>query len=1000
MAARQCIPSRVRAFTSVVDRRISAESILEAYASSGGRTEEVSYHVARLMELAKSRDKVAMDDPRYLSMLAQVARHRISFTTQMLCGVVEALGRLGRSDLLSDTYTTLILSSLEYLGPDVLTVVAKTYAMHNIQGEGAQKIFAVLDQRIQEERNTFTLVDLCTAMLSSEIYRERNPSSKRRTPDYPAILADLIAAKERLSTPELADALRAFSIVYRRRLEERDGGIRDLADALLASEERPPQLASSVTSLLDLDLPDHAAGLLRRHLTTTDESPGRRHSAREAVSLIRVMTRLHKSREAETRKWWQPTVDALYLDVIAGLADLDTAQSMHLLRAIAQGRVSRVCPSRELKKEVIPLLMTEVLREIRSLPPSTVAFALRCCVKLQYWDSDFLAGASKVFLDRMEEYLGGLSGRVRSSVSFGGVSSHAEYHGLRRWDSLVGIVLGTQGPAMRGLVPASFLTLYNTLVQSSGMKVFEYPSRALASCLWALTKAGLDSKEVAEKAVLCARDRVMEMTPQDATTIAWTMARARFRADALKYLTPMLSRALREERMNARDKAMLLWTIAEHSSDGLLENPPLEDFSTLAEGITRDLGASLISDSFTNADIIVLLLSLSQCGRSPEDAKTAILSLHRALYGRVNSLDLSSLCFAWFLIAVSELSDPALQGPIALATARKMSRRGITASAQDAANAILALQKSSGIDDIEKLIREPLRTACMKAIVDEPQKGRDEGMTPNALRTFSLRAMAGPEALRLGSEEVDRIVSALTDCTPGFSQQQQVRCLMSLAKLLKRHGKSKENELLAAITQVQDALLLTASNSRPKGSDLLAMCWSQLKLTQYLSRTGGTLSPGNRKFLSRLRRTMHHAVEQRRIPWPELCENIQLLHSAGVFDSLSYEAKSELWRSASYRQKKGVPRPERRDASLGAGVDPRSGLKGLHKKFRTPAATKHAYFQISESKLVEEKTEPEEEELFDKDRIYGGMQPSRKIPAQSFIEQVRRLKEQEGRNAR
>ncbi|KAF4750627.1 hypothetical protein FOZ62_027385, partial [Perkinsus olseni] len=235
------------------------------------------------------------------------------------------------------------------------------------------------------------------------------------------------------------------------------------------------------------------------------ESPGRRHSAREAVNLIRVMTRLHRSREAEKRNWWQPTVDALYLDVIAGLAHLDTAQSMHLLRAIAQGRVSRVCPSKELKKEVIPLLMTEVLREIRSLPPSTVAFALRCCVKLQYWDSDFLAGASKVFLDRMEEY----------------------------------------------------------------------PSRALASCLWALTKAGLDSKEVAEKAVLCARDRVMEMTPQDATTITWTIARARFRADALKYLTPMLSRALREERLNARDKAMLLWTIAEHSSDGLLEDPPL-----------------------------------------------------------------------------------------------------------------------------------------------------------------------------------------------------------------------------------------------------------------------------------------------------------------------------------------------------------------------------------------------------------------------------------------
>ncbi|KAF4751365.1 hypothetical protein FOZ63_026522, partial [Perkinsus olseni] len=369
-------------------------------------------------------------------------------------------------------------------------------------------------------------------------------------------------------------------------------------------------------------------------------------------------------------------------------------------------------------------------------------------------------------------------------------------------------------------------------------------------------------------------------------------------------------------------------------------------------------------------------------------------------YGRVNSLDLSSLCFAWFLIAVSELSDPALQGPIALATAQKMSRPGITASPQDAANAILALQKSSGIDDIEKLVREPLRTACMKAIVDEPRKGRDEGMTLNAWRTFLLRAMAGPEALRLGSEEVDRIVSALTDCTPGFSQQQQVRCLMSLAKLLKRHGKSKENELLAAITKVQDALLLTAPNSRPKGSDLLAMCWSQLKLTHYLTRTGGSLSQGNRKFLSRLRRTMHHAVEQRRIPWPELCENIQLLHSAGVFDSLSYEAKSELWRSASYRQKKGVPRPERRDASLGAGVDPRSGLKGLHKKFRTAATTKHAYFQISENKLVEEKTEPDQEELFDKDRIYGGMQPSRKIPAQSFIEQVRRLKEQEGQAVR
>ncbi|KAF4706467.1 hypothetical protein FOZ63_033100 [Perkinsus olseni] len=679
MAARRCIPSRVRAFTSVVDRRISAESILEAYASSRGRTEEVSYHVASLMELAKSRDRVAMDDPRYLTMLAQVARHRTSFTTQMLCGVVEALGRLGRSDLLSDTYTTLILSSLEYLGPDVLTVVAKTYAMHNIQGEGAQKIFAVLDQRLQEERNTFTLVDLCTAMLSSEIYRERNPSSKRRTPDYTAILAVLVATKERLSTPELADALRAFSIAYRhRRPEERDGGIRDLADALLASEEPPSQLASSVTSLLDLDLPDHADRLLRRHLTTADvgrESPGKRHSAREAVRLIRVMTRLHKSREAETRKWWQPTVDALYLDVIAGLVDLDTTQSLHLLRAIAQGRVSRVCPSKKLKKEVIPLLMTEVLREIRSLPPSTVAFALRCCVKLQYWDSDFLAGASKVFLDRMEEYLGGLSGR---------------------------------GPALRGLVPASSLTLYNTLVQSSGMRVFEYPSRALASCLWALTKAGLDSKEVAEKAVLCARDRVMEMTPQDATTIAWTMARARFRADALKYLTPMLSRALREERMNARDKAMLLWTIAEHSSDGLLEDPPLEDFSTLAEGITRDLQASLISDSFTNADIIVLLLSysrLSQCGRSPEDAKTAILSLHRALYGRVNSLDLSSLCFAWFLIAVSELSDPALQGPIALAAAKKMSRPGITASPQDAANAILALQKSSG--ELSRLVDAP-----------------------------------------------------------------------------------------------------------------------------------------------------------------------------------------------------------------------------------------------------------------------------------------------------
>ncbi|KAF4724297.1 hypothetical protein FOZ63_033564, partial [Perkinsus olseni] len=367
-----------------------------------------------------------------------------------------------------------------------------------------------------------------------------------------------------------------------------------------------------------------------------------------------------------------------------------------------------------------------------------------------------------------------------------------------------------------------------------------YPSRALASCLWALTKAGLDSKEVAEKAVLCARDRVMEMTPQDDTTITWTMARARFRADALKYLTPMLSRALREKRMNARDKAMLLWTIAEHSSDGLLEDPPLEDLSTLAEGITRDLQASLISDSFTNADIIVLLLSysrLAQCGRSPEDAKTAILSLHRALYGRVNSLDLSSLCFAWFLIAVSEFSDPALQGPIALATAQKMSRPGITASPQDAANAILALQKSSGIDDIEKLIREPLRTACIKAIVDEPHA------RANHLLTL---AMAGPEALRLGSEEVDRIVSALTDCAPGFSQQQQVRCLMSLAKLLKRHGKSKESELLAAITQVQDALLLTASNSRPKGSDLLAMCWSQLKLTQYLTRTGGSLSQDNR----------------------------------------------------------------------------------------------------------------------------------------------------------
>ncbi|KAF4649711.1 hypothetical protein FOL47_001790, partial [Perkinsus chesapeaki] len=37
------------------------------------------------------------------------------------------------------------------------------------------------------------------------------------------------------------------------------------------------------------------------------------------------------------------------------------------------------------------------------------------------------------------------------------------------------------------------------------------------------------------------------------------------------------------------------------------------------------------------------------------------------------------------------------------------------------------------------------------------------------------------------------------------------------------------------------------------------------------------------------------------------------------------------------------------------------------------------------------KTEPDEEELFDKDRIYGGMQPSGSIPAQSFIEQVRPL---------
>ncbi|EER00562.1 hypothetical protein Pmar_PMAR010787, partial [Perkinsus marinus ATCC 50983] len=52
---------------------------------------------------------------------------------------------------------------------------------------------------------------------------------------------------------------------------------------------------------------------------------------------------------------------------------------------------------------------------------------------------------------------------------------------------------------------------------------YMFPARALASCLWALTRAGLDSKEIAEKAVLCARDRVMEMTPQDATTITWAL---------------------------------------------------------------------------------------------------------------------------------------------------------------------------------------------------------------------------------------------------------------------------------------------------------------------------------------------------------------------------------------------------------------------------------------------------------------------------------------------
>ncbi|EER10896.1 hypothetical protein Pmar_PMAR021371 [Perkinsus marinus ATCC 50983] len=756
---------RVRAFSTEVGFPANADTILELYAPHLERSQQkVAFHVANLMKLAKFRDDIKVDDPRYLSLLAEISRYRSSLTSQMLCVVVEALGRLGRPELLSGEYTAvvlefleeaifaLILSSLEYLATDVLTVVAKTFA----------------------------LADLCTAILSSERHRKKNPSSARGELAYESIIAELLADKEKLSANDLAQALRGLSIAYGR-VPERFDGIENLAEALLACKEPPRALAFSVASLIDLNLPNHAYQLLRKHLDVTEKRKIR--STRNAVEIIRVMTRLKSS---EDRKWWRAAV--------TGLASLNTTQALILLRAITEGRTSRVYPSKELYKGIVPLLMMEILREIRTLPPSTIAFTLRSCVKLQYWDSDFLAGASKVFLDKMEE------------------TNYSE--------QVVAIITVPNG----------------------------------------------------------------------------------------------------------------------HSSDGLLEDPPLEDFSTLADGITKELPSSLIRDDFSNADIIVLILGysrLSQAGRSPEDSKTAVLALHRAIYGRMNSLDLSSMCFSWFLIAVSELSDPALQGPIALATAQKISQPGIVVRTQDAANVILALQKStSGIKDIEKLVREPLRVACMKAIVDK-SGGKEEINYCDHLLTL---AMAGPEALRLDSEQIGEIVSILVERISELSQQQQV----------------------------QEMLLPSTSNLRTKSSDLLALCWSQLKLTQYLTRSGDSLSGENRKFLGRLRRTMHHAVEQRRIPWPELCENIQLLHSAGVFDSLSYEARSELWRSASYRQKKGVPRPERREGLLRAGVDPRSGLKGLHKKFRTPAVTKHAHFQIAENKLVEEKTEPEEEELFHK----------------------------------
>ncbi|KAF4653887.1 hypothetical protein FOL47_010240 [Perkinsus chesapeaki] len=749
-------------------------------------------------------------------------------------------------------------------------------------------------------------------------------------------------SKESLSTSEITDFMRAISIACRDDKEKPDG-IDKLSSTLLEMDGRCHNLASAVGAMLDLGMQDKAYNLLRKQLRPKEEEPQNpvRRSTKEAVSLIRVMTRLKRCEVGgSSREWWNNIVDELYLDVISGFAELNAQQSLWLLHAIALGGAMRVCPTKELKREVVPLLMTEVLREIRTLPPETVAFALRSCVKLQYWDSDFLAGASKVFLDKMEEEFREILSYFsadKGSLTVMDLIDHRDFLEATAFNSRRQFV-HRRSEAFREVKLEAY--------QARG-----YPARALSSCLWALTRAGLDSREVAEKAVLCARDRVMEMTPRDATTTVWALARARFRADALKYLTPMLSRCIREKNITSTDKAMLLWTIAEHSSDGLLEDPPWDDFSMLAEAITKDLQTTLINDQFNNSDILVLLLSysrLSQCGRSPEDSKPAVLALHRAFYGRANSLDVSSLCFGWFLIAVSELSDPALQGPIAMAAAHKVSQLKVSLSPQDASNIILALQKSSGIDEIEKLIREPLRAACLKAIVDEPLLKADNAALCDHLLTM---AIAGPEALRLHTDEVKRIVAALGSRMKEFSPQQQVRCFMSLTKMLRRHGKSTECRLLDTITEVASQLAAPVKYS------------------------SAVFNP--------------YFYQLYRIP------GLKLLHSAGVFDSLSYEARSELWRSASYRQKKGVPRPEKKRDMLGAAVDPRSGLKGLHKKFRTPAANKHSHFQISESKLVEEKTEPDEEELFDKDRIYGGMQPSGRIPAQSFIEQVRRIKEQE-----